>query len=198
MSDNDSNKFINIIKKIVEILFVILVTVLSLTIFYFRDRIGNVGNAGYAGLFVLCFLANSTVLLPAPSLLIASSFGLILNPFCVSAVGSLGATFGEMIGYYFGNVSADLSPKFKDLIDRIAVIIKYDFLFVFILAILPLPLFDVAGIICGGKKMKAYKFFFFFYLGKIIKMLIFVIGFKYLTDNDYIINILLIAQNMVY
>ena len=107
------------LRKIIEILFFVFVVLLSITIFLLRDKIGQVSNIGYLGLFFLCFLANSTVLLPAPSLMIAASCALIMNPWLVALFAALGSTLGEFVGYGFGTVTKDLSPKFQRLIDKI-------------------------------------------------------------------------------
>lgn len=146
---------------------------LSVTIFLLRDKLQNVGDVGYLGLFLLCFLANSTVLLPAPSLMIAASCALILNPWLVALFAALGSSLGEFVGYLFGTVSEDLSPKFKKLLDKLTAKIHNQTLLVFVLAVLPLPLFDVVGIYSGGSKMNLLKFFIACFAGKFIKMLVY-------------------------
>lgn len=162
------------LKKVFEVILVIGIVVLSVVIFMNRDAISNVSNLSYFGLLLLCFLANSTVLLPAPSLMIAASCALVMNPFLVALFASLGSALGEIVGYVFGSVSNDLSPKFKKLLDKILLKIKNPTLLVFILAVLPLPLFDVVGIYSGGTKMNPFKFLVVCFLGKLIKMLIYV------------------------
>ena len=161
------------LQKALEIAFLVLIIALSVVIFIFRDRIGNVGEVGYLGLFLLCFIANSTVLLPAPSLMIAASCALIMNPWLVALFASLGSTLGEFVGYLFGTVTGDLSPKFQKFLDRLTSKIKNKTVLVFILAVLPLPLFDVAGIYSGGTKMNLLKFFIACFVGKFIKMLVY-------------------------
>lgn len=161
------------LQKALEIAFLVLIIALSVVIFIFRDRIGNVGEVGYLGLFLLCFIANSTVLLPAPSLMIAASCALIMNPWLVALFASLGSTLGEFVGYLFGTVTGDLSPKFQKFLDRLTAKIKNKTVLVFILAVLPLPLFDVAGIYSGGTKMNLLKFFIACFVGKFIKMLVY-------------------------
>lgn len=159
--------------KILEILFLVLVVVLSILIFIFRDRIGQVSNVTYLALFILCFIANSTVFLPAPSLMIAASFALVLNPFYVSLVAALGSTLGEYVGYAFGAVSKDVSPQILSFLEKIISRIHNQTLLVFILAVLPLPLFDFVGVYSGGTKMNMLKFFIACYLGKFIKLLVY-------------------------
>lgn len=160
-------------RKALEIAFIIFTLILSVAVFLFRDKLQNVGNVGYLGLFLLCFVANAAVLLPAPSLMIAASAALILNPILVAIFASLGSTLGEFVGYAFGTVAEDLSPRFKKLLDKLTSRIHNRTLLVFILAVLPLPLFDVVGIYSGGTKMNLLKFFFACLAGKFIKTLVY-------------------------
>ena len=159
--------------KLLEILFLVLVIVFSILIFVFRDKIGQVSNVNYFALFILCFIANSTVFLPAPSLMIAASYALLLNPFYVSLVAALGSTLGEYVGYAFGAVTKDISPKVLNGLEKFISKIHNQFLLVFILAVLPLPLFYFVGVYSGSTKMNMLKFFIACYLGKFIKLLVY-------------------------
>lgn len=163
----------NRIRKIIEIIFVIIIVVLSVVIFLMRDKIGQVSDISYFGLFLLCFLANSTVLLPAPSLMIASSCALIMNPFLVALSAALGSTLGEFTGYAFGTITKDLSPKFQKLLDKLTSKVRNQTVLVFILAVLPLPFFDIVGIYSGGTKMNLIKFSVSCFIGKFIKLLVY-------------------------
>lgn len=161
------------VKRFLEVAFLIIVVALSVVIFVMKDKIGEVSDISYLGLFFLCFLANSTVLLPAPSLMIAASCALIMDPLLVALVASLGSSTGELVGYAFGSVSKDLSPKFQKLVDKLTTKIHNQTLLVFVLAVLPLPLFDVVGIYSGGTKMNLIKFYTACFAGKFIKMLVY-------------------------
>lgn len=161
------------LRKALEILFIVFVVLLSGTIFLLRDKIGQVSNVGYLGLFFFCFLANSTVFLPAPSLIIAASCALIMNPWLVALFAALGSTLGEFVGYTFGTVTKDLSPKFQNIWEKFTSKVNNQTLLVFILAVLPLPLFDIAGIYSGGTKMNLIKFTAACFIGKLIKLLVY-------------------------
>ncbi len=160
-------------QKAFEVAFFLLIIVASITIFLFRNRIQNVSNISYLGLIVLCFLANSTVMLPSPSLMIAASCALIMNPLLVAICAALGSTLGEFVGYAFGSVSKDLSPRFKKIIDVLSNKIHSPSLLVFIFAVLPLPLFDIVGVYSGGTRMKLTRFFPACFAGKFIKLLLY-------------------------
>ena len=159
------------VRKILDIIIIVLIVALSIVIFLFRDKIQEVGNVGYLGVFLLCFLANASVLLPAPSLLIAASCSLIMNPWLVALFASLGSSLGEFVGYAFGRATEDVSPKFKTVMNKLTSKIHNQTLIVFILAALPLPLFDLIGIYSGGTKMNLVKFFLACFAGKFIKVL---------------------------
>ena len=107
-------------RKVLEAVLFAAIILLSAVIFLMRDRLENVGEVGYLGLFFLCFLANATVLLPSPSLLIAASCALILNPWAVALTAALGSSLSELVGYAFGTSGRDLSPKFGRILDKIA------------------------------------------------------------------------------
>lgn len=159
------------LRRILEVIFVIIIVALSVVIFLMRDKIGEVSDVGYLGLFLLCFLANSTVLLPAPSLMIAASCALIMNPFLVALSAALGSTLGELVGYAFGTITKDLSPKFQKLLGKLTSKVRNQTVLVFILAVLPLPFFDIVGIYSGGTKMNLIKFSVACFIGKFIKLL---------------------------
>ncbi len=163
----------NKLRKILEVILIIFIVALSVAIFIFKDKLQNISDVSYLGLTLLCFLANATVLLPAPSLMIAASCSLIMNPWLVAICAAFGSSLGEFVGYAFGTVSEDLSPKFKTLLDKLTAKVHNQTLLVFILAALPLPLFDVVGIYSGGTKMNLFKFFIACFLGKFLKMLVY-------------------------
>ena len=161
------------LRKLLEVILILIIIVLSVVIFVLRDKIGQVSDISYLGLSFLCFVANSTVLLPAPSLMIAASCALLMNPWMVAFFAALGSTSGEFVGYAFGTVTKDLSPKFQEVIEKITNKIHNQTLLVFILAVLPLPLFDVIGIYSGGTRMNLIKFTVACFIGKFIKILVY-------------------------
>ncbi len=160
-------------KRAAEIFVFLLIIAFSVTIFLFRRDIESVSELSYLGLFVLCFLANATVFLPSPSLMIAASCALILNPWLVALSAALGSALGEFVGFALGAVSKELSPRFQKLLARLQEKIRSPSVLVFLLALLPLPFFDVAGVYSGGTKMQLLRFFALCFAGKLIKMLIY-------------------------
>lgn len=149
-----------------------MIAAISVVIFVLRDKLQNAGEVSYLGLCVLCFLASVTILLPAPSLMLVASCALVLNPFLVALAAALGSTLGESAGYALGAAAQDLSPRFQKLLEKLAGKIHNQTLLVFLLAVLPLPFFDIIGIYSGGTKLHLAKFFGACFVGKFLKMLV--------------------------
>ena len=70
-------------------------------------------------------------------------------------------------------MTKDLSPKFQRFLDKITSKIHNQTVLVFVLAVLPIPLFDIVGIYSGGTKMNLIKFSVACFVGKFIKTLVY-------------------------
>ncbi len=127
---------------------------------------------GYLGILISCFIANSTVFLPAPSSTIVFTFASVYSPAVVGTVGALGAALGEIVGYslgYSGKVVID-DNKYQVVKQWTG---RYGFGTIFLFAFLPLPLFDLVGVSSGVLRIPFFGFFIPTFLGKWLKMLIY-------------------------
>jgi len=177
------DKILKMGKKILSILFILSIAVISVCIYIFRDKIQQFGNFGYIGVFILCFICNATVLAPAPSLAVVVSMALVLNPMLVALFGSLGTTFGEVFGYSAGYMGKNIIDfENKKMVKFLEWLKKYGVPVIFIFALLPLPLFDVIGVISGYLKIRFYKFFIACFLGKFIKMTVYALSAGYFIN----------------
>lgn len=155
--------------------FVIAVTV---SLFVFRNRIAHIQVVGYPVIFLLSILANATLILPLPGVALASLLGAnpSFNPAIVAVVVGMGAALGEMTGYLAGYSGQTVMQR-GVWYDRIQNWMRhYGGITVLVLAFIPNPLFDLAGISAGALRMPVYKFLFWCSLGKILKMLVFAYG----------------------
>lgn len=175
-------------RLLAEITLLLIIVTGSVAVFVFRDELDSIGDWGYIGVFFLCLLSNFTVFLPAPSLMVVVSSAQILSPFFVATIGAFGTTVGEMAGYICGRIGHDVSVRFSKLIDKLSRVIQKDFLFVFILALLPLPIFDAAGVYAGGNKMRTTKFMMSCFVGKWLKMLFYAFFFQ--SSMDYLVKLI--------
>lgn len=125
------------------------------------------------GLLLTCFVMNSTILLPSSSLLVVLEYSYVLNPINVIIVGAVGASLGELTGYMVGAEGTSLVRRFKK-VSNLSKFRKHSFLWVMLFAFIPFPVFDVAGIIAGSIRMNPFKFLLASFIGKAVKMSIYV------------------------
>lgn len=151
---------------------IIFALIISLTIFVFRDQLRAVGNYGYLGIFLIAIIGNATIILPVPTFVTAFAGGSVFNPVIVGLISAVGATIGELTGYVAGRSGTAIveNQKVYDRFDR--WMDRYGWLALFILAAIPNPLFDVAGIIAGLSEMKVSTYLIVVCAGKIVKFLI--------------------------
>jgi membrane protein DedA with SNARE-associated domain len=158
------------ILRVVVLIFVIALTCLLLI---YRNEIVKLQAYGYPGIFLLSILANATIFVPMPGVLFTSAMGAIFNPWWVALAAGSGAAIGELSGYLAGLSGRELIARNKTS-DKVEYWVRrYGGLAIFLLAFIPNPIFDMAGLTAGALKMKVHHFFFFLWLGKIGKMLIF-------------------------
>jgi uncharacterized membrane protein YdjX (TVP38/TMEM64 family) len=151
----------------------LLVVVVSVGIFALRAEVATWAQYGYLGIFLASVLANGTVLLPAPGVALVAAMGGVLNPLLVSLAAGLGASIGEMVGYMAG-VGGQLVVERVALYDRLLQWMqRYGSLTIFVLAAVPNPFFDLAGMAAGSLRVPVRRFFLWCLLGKIVKMLAF-------------------------
>jgi membrane protein YqaA with SNARE-associated domain len=164
------------IVRILAFLFVLIIT--GLTIIYSKE-ISRFKEYGYPGIFLVSLLANSTVLIPAPGVVFVFAMANLLNPFGVALSASLGGTLGELSGYLAGFSGQAIIERI-DLYKKIEPLVtRYGGFAVLLLAAIPNPFFDFAGIAAGGLKMPIKKFLLFCWIGQFIKMTIFAIAGYY-------------------
>jgi uncharacterized membrane protein YdjX (TVP38/TMEM64 family) len=162
--------------RIAALLVVILI---SVYIFSIRDQAARLAIYGYPGIFLISFLAYATVILPAPGVAIIFTMGAILNPLAVGVVAGAGAALGELVGYLAG-FSGQAVVERADIYERLTRWMqKNGALTVFILALVPNPFFDLAGVIAGMLKMPVGKFLVSCWGGETVKMTM----FAYLGSN---------------
>jgi membrane protein YqaA with SNARE-associated domain len=158
------------ITRIIALLFSISITVVILI---FRKQLSHLGVYGYPGIFLISVLANATVIIPVPGVLITSTMATVFPPIGVAIAAGLGAACGEMTGYFAGfsgQAVIENRPQYEKLSGWMK---KYGSLTIFLLAFIPNPAFDLAGIVAGALKLPIYRFLFWCALGKVLKMLIF-------------------------
>lgn len=163
----------DLLKKHSRTLGLIVAILISVLAFIYRDSFIKLQNYGYFGLFVLSILGNATIILPVPVILTAFIGGAIFNPFIVTVIVASGASIGELTGYLAGYGGTGIVEKDAKLQKVKKWMDKHGLWTLFVLAAIPNPLFDLAGIIAGATKIPIHKYLIIVWLGKLIKFGIF-------------------------
>lgn len=162
--------------KVLRVLSLLFVVGISVYVFSIRDQAKALAHYGYPGIFLLSLLAYATVILPAPGVLFVFAMGAVFHPALVAIAAGLGAGLGEMSGYLAGFSGQAVVERVK-MYERIRVWMQshktLSYLAIFILAAIPNPFFDLAGIAAGTLKIPLPSFWALCTLGNIIKMLFF-------------------------
>jgi uncharacterized membrane protein YdjX (TVP38/TMEM64 family) len=140
------------------------------------SRVEQFGLYGYPGVFAINLLGNATVILPAPSLAVVSVMGTVLNPFLVGLAAGAGAAIGELTGYlagWGGRAVIGDKERYERMLGWTS---KYGLWLVFVLSVIPNPLFDLAGIAAGAIKIPVLQFLLVCWLGKTVKTTLFALG----------------------
>lgn len=161
---------------ILRILALAFVVGLSITLYLLRDRVRQLEGLGYTGIFLVSLLSSATLILPVPGVLFTSVMGAVFNPVWVALAAGSGAALGELSGYLAGFSGRGVVEKTEVHRKLEAWMHRYGEVTVLVLAFIPNPLFDVAGMIAGALKMKLWRFLLFCWLGKVGKMLLFAYG----------------------
>ncbi len=154
---------------------IVLLAVIALTVFLVikRDELQALKGYGYPGIFLFSILANATIFVPVPGVMFTSAMGAVFNPLFVSIAAGAGAALGELSGYlagFSGQAVVEGSERYQRVVRWME---KYGDITILVLAFIPNPLFDLAGIIAGILKMPIWKFLIYCVIGKILKMMIF-------------------------
>ncbi|MDA1278674.1 MAG: VTT domain-containing protein [Chloroflexi bacterium] len=136
----------------------------------------EVQEAGYWGGFVVNLVSSAAVVVPAPGLFAvcaAAAPELGLNYGVLAVLGAAGSTIGELTGYLagYGARGATQNSRYYRRIHR--VVERRGGLALFVLAVVPNPLFDIGGIAAGSLGYPIIRFILWVGLGKLLKFAVF-------------------------
>jgi len=145
----------------------------------FRDHLRDLRRYGYLAVFLVGLVSNATLILPVPGLAVSSVMGGVFNPWAVGLVAGVGQALGELTGYmagYSGHVWVDEHPRYRRLVLWTQ---RYGVFAIFLMALFPNPVFDVAGMAAGVLRLPLWKFLVSCAAGKVIKNVLFAIVGSY-------------------
>jgi membrane protein YqaA with SNARE-associated domain len=135
------------------------------------DVMERLGTYGYLGVFVLMLLASASIVLPSPALATAWLAGKTLDPWLVGILSGVAAGIGEITGYLAGYSCSTLAmrsrwyPRVEEWVRR------WGPLTVFVLAAVPSPLIDLAGIAAGTLRLRFSLYLVACMLGKTLRFI---------------------------
>lgn len=162
--------------SLVRILVFVGVIALTVLLFVFRDEVQELEKFGYAGIFLASIAANATIIIPLPGIAITTAMGAVFNPVGVAISAGAGAAIGELSGYAAGFSGQGLVEKqdlYNRFLDWMQTHPNWAFFIILLLAFIPNPVMDVAGMAAGALHIPVWKFLLACVIGKIGKMLLF-------------------------
>jgi membrane protein YqaA with SNARE-associated domain len=165
--------------RIVQILTIVVVIAALGAAVYFRDRLQELRQYGYAAVFLVGLVSNATLILPVPGLAVSSVMGGVFNPWIVGLVGGVSQALGELTGYmagYSGQTWVDENPVYDRLTGWMQ---RYGVLTIFVLAVIPNPVFDLGGVAAGALRFPLWKFLASCTVGKVVKNILFALAGYY-------------------
>lgn len=156
---------------LLQLFFAVLIT---LVVLLYGEQIREYASLGYLGVFIISLLSSATIIIPAPGWIVVLELGRVLDPVLLALSAGIGSALGELTGYFAGSgIVGLIEQKGKKLFNGHKEFIrKNNFLAILLLAFIPNPLFDIAGIAAGALKMDVKKFLLACAIGKSIRFFI--------------------------
>ncbi len=162
-------------QRLVSALAILLVVAITVSLFIFRERIADLEEYGYLGAFLISLIANATIVLPMPGLLILIGLGATFNPVLIALCGAFGGAIGEMSGYVVGRSGRGITSENKWYRKTEHWMhTKKGFLTIFLFALIPFLPLDIAGLIAGVARYPIWRFILACMLGKFILYIIMI------------------------
>lgn len=147
--------------------------ILLILIWIFRSSLLYDSKLGLLGIFFINFFASASVVVPLPGIASVFLSGAILDPISVGLASGIGASLGELFGYFLGFGGRGLVKSMEDeknWIENIEFFFnKAGFVTTFIFSALPVPIFDIIGILAGSLNYPIWKFFTATLLGRTLR-----------------------------
>jgi membrane protein YqaA with SNARE-associated domain len=159
--------------RYLQILSLTLVIALSVFLLFHREKIAALQTYSYTGVFLISLITCSSIAVPVPGWILIAVMGTILNPLLVGIISGIGGTIGELTGYLLGYGGRLIIDNFNAYTKMVEWMKKWGGITIFVLALVPNPVFDLAGAAAGSLRFPAWKFLLYGALGRIPKHIMF-------------------------
>ena len=155
-------------KKLLHLgLFLAVASIVALA-YFFRGSF-TVSQAGYASVALTTLIASAGMVVPAPALAVACTAAALLIPWVVALIAGTCEGAGELTGYFLGRSGEELLSG-RRFYRRLRVWMgHHGWLVLFILSVVPNPIFDAAGIAAGALRYPVWRFLGIVWVGKTLK-----------------------------
>lgn len=139
--------------------------------FLFQEKLSQFKSLGLVGIFLINFIGSATIFVPSPAIFSVFAGGAVYGIVAVAVIASIGAAFGDMLGFFIGHSGKHIFLQKENKWYKIGqeYFIRFGGLFVFVFALIPNPLFDGIGIFAGALGYSRYRFFVFLFLGRLLR-----------------------------
>jgi membrane protein YqaA with SNARE-associated domain len=166
--------------KIIPLLVLLLVIATTVSLFIltqrYPEKIEEFESYGYLGVFLISLVSNATVILPVPGILIIFPLAVTYNPVLVGLIGATGGVIGEITGYLAGYSGRGMI-KTGRMYNRVEGWMKrWGAWAIFVFAVTPFLLLDVAGMVAGALRFSFWKFILVAWVGKSLKYIILMLA----------------------
>lgn len=148
---------------------------------YITENI-TIAQAGYAGVALTALVASGGLVIPVPALATACTAGVLLNPLAVGLVAGVAEGVGELTGYFLGYSGQGMVSRRRFFVRLEGWMRHRGWLVLFIVALVPNPVFDVVGVAAGALRYPLWKFLAVVWAGKVIKFVAIAYACAYSVD----------------
>jgi len=153
-------------RKYIPLVTFVPVIAIMVVLFIYQDTVAKLGSWGYPGAFLIGLVANATVILPMPGLLLLFALGATFNPILIGLAGAAGGAIGEMSSYFVGYGGQAFVKNIKLYIRAENWMKKWGSATIFVFALIPFLPIDIAGIAAGALRFPIWKFLVAGFFGK--------------------------------
>mgnify|MGYP001600707062 CR=1 FL=1 len=137
---------------------------------------------GYVAVAITALVASGGLIIPVPALATSCTASAFLNPAFIGLIAGTGETLGELTGYFLGYSGRGVIQNSRLYLRLEDWVRRRGWLVLFLIALIPNPIFDVAGIAAGVLRYPLWKFLGVVWVGKLMKFLIIAYSCAYSVE----------------
>ena len=153
------------------VLAIVLAFILAGVVMWLTGRF-ELKSVGFAGVWLLSFIGAGSIVVPVPGLAavcLAGTPAIGLNPIAVGVVAGSAEALGELTGYAAGLTGRNLVARYSWYPRIQAWMGRYGGAFLFVMSVIPNPLFDIVGIAAGSIGYPVKRFLAILFVAKSLK-----------------------------